>query len=341
MKKIALIPTYQPDKKLIELVEELKNNGYDTIVVNDGSSAIYENIFKECRKLSTVISYDTNMGKGFALKKGLQYIKDNYTNYIVVTLDSDGQHTVNDATKLYKYIEKNPDTLVLGKRLINKNTPLRSKLGNTITRKVFNLVSGQYIYDTQTGLRAFSDKLTNYMLSIKGNRYEYEMNILLNAKKNSIKVEELEIETIYIDNNSGSHFNTIKDSYRIYKEIIKFSLSSLLSFIIDYILYIIFLTLFKNITISNILARLISATFNYNVNRNIVFKSNDKVINTLFGYILLATTILLLNTIILNALVYLKINALIAKIFTEIILFIFSYTIQKKIIFNKEKINEN
>ena len=108
-------------------------------------------------------------------------------------------------------------------------------------------------------------------------------------------------QTIYIDNNSGSHFNTFKDSFRIYKEIFKFSLSSLFSFLIDYFLFIIF-SLFINLTISNILARIISATFNYNFNKKIVFHKNSE--KSAMKYILLAITILVFNTLILNGLVY-------------------------------------
>ena len=176
------------------------------------------------------------------------------------------------------------------------------------------------------------------MLQVEGERYEYEMNMLLNLKRNNIQAKEIEIETIYIDNNSGSHFNTLKDSFRIYKEIFKFSLSSLCSFLIDYFLFIIF-SLFINLTISNILARIISATFNYNFNKKIVFRKNGE--KSAIKYILLAITILIFNTLILNGLVYIGLNKVIAKILTEILLFSISYFIQKKIIFiGGEQVNE-
>ena len=152
-----------------------------------------------------------------------------------------------------------------------------------------------------------------------------------------IKITEIEIETIYIDNNSGSHFNTLKDSYRVYKQIIKFSLSSIMSFIIDYIFYSIFIILIGSLTISNVLARIISATTNYLINKNIVFKSNRKTSKTFVEYFLLASLILILNTLLLNIIVKAGINLFIAKIIVEIILFILSWTIQKKEIFRKER----
>ncbi len=198
MKYIALIPSFEPDDKLIKLVKELKNNKFINVVVNDGSNEKYNNIFDECKKYAKVINYDENQGKGHALKTGLKYIKDNYKESIVVTIDSDGQHRVVDAKKLCDYISKNNNILVLGKRIRNEKTPLRSKLGNAITRKIFNLISGTDIYDTQTGLRCFHSNLIDYMLQVEGERYEYEMNMLLNLKRNNIPAKEIEIETIYI-----------------------------------------------------------------------------------------------------------------------------------------------
>lgn len=220
MKYIILIPAYEPDDKLIELLKVI-NHEYETIIVDDGSGGDYKNLFEIAKKYAHVISYETNMGKGYALKKGITYIADNYQNYVIVTMDADMQHDLTDAIKLCEYVSKHPDTLVLGKRTWDKTMPLRSRLGNSITRFVFSIKTGLKIYDTQSGLRAFSDSLVNYMLNNDGNRYEYEMNVLLNLKKYRIKYHEIDINTIYIDKNKTSHFNAFKDSYLIYKEILK------------------------------------------------------------------------------------------------------------------------
>lgn len=222
MKYIILIPAYEPNHQLLKLLKEIANK-YPTIVVNDGSSKAYNDIFEAAKKYAHVMSYEKNMGKGYALKTGLNYIEDTFKNYIVVTMDADGQHKLTDAIKLCKYAEEHPDTLVLGKRSWNKRTPIRSRIGNYITRKVFKRATNLCIYDTQTGLRAFSHKLNNYMLNINGTRYEYEMNVLLNLQNHDIPFHEIPITTIYIDNNKNSHFNAIKDSYKIYKMIFKWS----------------------------------------------------------------------------------------------------------------------
>ena len=221
-KNIILIPSYEPDDKLIKLVNKLSEQEVKIIIVDDGSGPNYKKIFERCKEYSKVISYKTNQGKGFALKTGLKYIKANYQEpYIVVTMDSDGQHTIKDANRLIKECSKNTDTLFLGKRIRSGKTPLRSRLGNSITRFVYRVTTGLDVYDTQTGLRAFSDKLIDYMIEVEGNRFEYEMNVLLKCARDKMKIKEIEIETIYIDNNSGTHFNGIKDSYRIYKDIAK------------------------------------------------------------------------------------------------------------------------
>ena len=336
MTKVILIPSYEPDDKLIKLVDELKKNKLNVVVVNDGSSKEYDSIFNKIKKKVKVISYETNQGKGYALKIGLEYIKENYKDYVVVTMDSDGQHSVKDAIKLSNYAEKHPNELVIGKRIRSEKTPLRSKLGNSITMFIYRLSTGVKVYDTQTGLRAFTNELMDFMQNVEGNRYEYEMNVLLYAPSNDIKIKEIEIETIYIENNEGSHFNTIKDSYRVYKEIIKYSLSSIISFIIDYSLFALF-SIVLSITLSNIFARIISASINFTINKKIVFKSDKSILISLIEYALLAIFILVCNTLLLNLLVNIGINKFIAKLIVEISLFIISFLVQKTMIFKKKK----
>ncbi len=230
LKYIALIPAYEPDEELKNVVGDLKKYGFIVVIVDDGSGKDYEKYLDV--PADKIISYETNMGKGYALKTGYRYIKENYNNYIVVNVDCDGQHKADDAYKLCEYVKDNPNILVIGKRLRKKNVPIRSKIGNAITRFIFFTVTLRHIYDTQSGLRAFSESLMDYMMNIKGNRFEYEMNVLLYLNKNHIKHKEIEIKTIYINNNRGSHFKVFRDSFRIYKQIIKFTTKEIILFII-------------------------------------------------------------------------------------------------------------
>ena len=330
---VFLIPAYEPDEALIEVLRQL-NGAYAAVVVNDGSGASCDPVFEEASRYAHVISYEENHGKGYALKTGLSYIREHYREYIVVTMDSDGQHRVEDALTLLAAAEEDRGALILGQRTWEKDMPFKSRLGNGLTRGLFRMVSGQKIYDTQTGLRAFSCDLTDYMLGIRGDRYEYEMNVLLNLKDAGIPVREIPIETIYIDDNKGTHYHALRDSAIILREILLFIASSFSSFLIDYALFALLLFLKLPVTAANVLARLVSASYNYMINKRVVFRSGTR--SSLAGYVCLAAGILALNTALLNLLIFLGVNQYLAKICTEIVLFFVNYQVQKKLIFRKD-----
>ncbi|MCD8005399.1 MAG: glycosyltransferase family 2 protein [Oscillospiraceae bacterium] len=218
--RVALIPAYQPAEGLIDLLEELTSDGFDIIVVNDGSSPEYEEIFIKASTYAMILTHSVNRGKGAALKTGLKYIKNRYgENCTVVTMDADGQHSPLDALKVIKTAEENTDALVIGSRALDKDVPHRSQFGNTLTRLIYRLATGVSV---RAGLRAFSGSLISIILDIPGKRYEFEMNMLLILPESGIKIMEREIKTIYIDGNSSSHFDSVKDSIRIYREIFRF-----------------------------------------------------------------------------------------------------------------------
>lgn len=303
--------------------------------MNDGSNSNYDTIFKEVARYAHIISYLENKGKGYALKTGLKYIQANYTAQTVITMDSDGQHRLDDALNIATYVKEN--TIVLGSRKVNKNTPLRSTIGNTITRGVYQLITHEPVYDTQTGLRSFSTSLIPFLLSIEGDRFEYEMNVLLACPSKNIEIKEIPITSIYFENNKHSHFHTIKDSLLVYQKIIKFGGSSFLCFLLDYFLCLSIFTFTKNTIVANIGARIISATTNYKLNKYFVFKSQNK---GFIKYVLLASGILLLNTALLYFFVNIMgINIYISKIVVEIVLFIMSFLIQNKFIFQGRRQN--
>lgn len=346
MKIIALIPAYEPEENMLDLLENIKKDtDMDIVVVNDGSSDACKDIFSKAKEFAKVLEHEVNKGKGRALKTGLNYINDNYRGeYIVVTMDADGQHTIEDALKICDLVKKSPDILVLGKRFFGEDVPLRSKFGNAMTRLVYKIATGVKVYDTQTGLRAFSYKLVPLMLEIKGERYEYEINVLMECSKNNIEIKEIDIATIYINNNSGSHFNVFKDSYRIYKEIFKFCAASIICFLVDYALYCIGLvftvSLGKGLStvVSNVFARIVSSVLNFTLNKKVVFKRKGNTLKLAISYFMLALCILAGNTIVLKMFVEVfNIDTKIAKLITELIFFIISWFIQKFLIFKKKE----
>lgn len=344
--RIALIPAFEPESMLLSLIREIREAGWEIIVVNDGSGPAFSDIFKQASKQAVVLTHTKNYGKGRAIKTGLAYMKEHFVgNYTVVTMDADGQHQVSDAVRVCEAAERLPGTLFLGSRQLKDNVPLRSHFGNTVTRYVYSFSTGLRIHDTQTGLRAFGDELLPILLDIGGERYEYEMNVLLVFARKKIPMEEIKISTIYINNNASSHFDTITDSYRTYKEIIKFSASSLISFLVDYSLYGLLnaltggLGLPAGLTVSNIFARIGSASVNYAINRKLVFKSDKNIWKSAISYFALAVVILAGNTLVLNLLVeLLGMNRYVAKLLTELFFFMLSWLGQRFLIFKKEAV---
>jgi putative flippase GtrA len=338
-KVIALIPSYQPDDNIRTLVHQLSQiENMSIVVVDDGSQSPYAKLFDDLKAEALVLSYPENKGKGHALKTGLAAIQSMHPSEdtVIVTLDGDGQHTPADTLKTAAEAAAHPGSLVLGSRSFPANTPLRSRFGNTVTRWVFRLASGQKVQDTQTGLRAFTVDQIPWLLNVEGERYEYEMNVLLACREHQVTIREVPIETIYLNDNAGSHFNTLRDSWLIYKNILKFASTSFLSFLVDYGLFTLLSLAGLQTAAANISARVVSAAFNFTLNKKVVFHNHDSLVKTGLQYFALAALILAMNTVLLSFLVdTLGANRYLAKILTEITFFTFSYLVQKKLIFRR------
>lgn len=337
MNRIALIPAYMPDEKMVDIARELFSEGFEVIIVNDGSPKEYDEIFDGAACFAEVLYHESNRGKGEALKTGLKYIRmHSKAPYIIVNADADGQHKAEDIIRVADTAEVNRSSLVLGSRKLEGKVPFKSRAGNSITRLVYRFSTGSSVYDTQTGLRAYSDKLIDKLIAVKGSRYEYEMNMLMDLPQEGYEIKEVWIDTVYINNNAASHFDPVKDSAKIYKEILKFSASSLLSFGVDYALFCLLSALTGSLIFANIAARIVSGTVNFTLNRKMVFKSDKNITVAVIQYIALAVFILICNTLVLKGLTSFGLAAYLAKIITEVILFIFNYLVQHSLIFRKE-----
>lgn len=238
MERTVIIPALNPDEGLREIVErnwELENQ---IILVDDGSDKKYERLFWELGEKCIVLHHEENRGKGEAIKTALKYIKEELWECRVVgIMDADGQHLPDDMEKLLMKAAAEPMALIVGSRTIDRNVPWKSRMGSLITRRIFRMKTGVEVSDTQTGLRAFSTRLLDFMLDIEGERYEYEMNVLVTCAKANIPIIEVPIETIYHDKgNSCSHFRKVRDSVRIYRQLLKFSFVSFSSFLLDYVM---------------------------------------------------------------------------------------------------------
>ncbi len=339
-----LIPAYKPCEELfIPFLRELSEIFPHIVIVNDGSGIEYDPVFEKCKEFTLdVIHHYINKGKGSALKSGIGYIKDRMT-YIdgIITADCDGQHAVQDIIRVGKELEDHPDMLIIGGRGFDENVPFRSQLGNTVTRGLFRLSSGMKIYDTQTGLRAFSREHFDSFARLNGDRYEYEMNMLLKLRELGIKPREIKIKTIYINDNATSHYNALKDSMRIASRLLLFASGSLVSFLLDYGLFCLFSYVFSiQYWLAFIIARMISASFNYIINRKIVF-GGECPASAVVKYTALALIVMALGSGIMfvtgNFFAEASVIPVIIKAVYDTIMYFINYIIQRDFVFKVKK----
>ena len=295
---VLLIPAYRPDKKYTEFVKLLMAADYTVVSVDDGSGEDCRPLFDEAKSMGVdVIGYEENHGKGYALRYGIKHITENYPDAEgIITADCDGQHTIKDLRRVEETLKANPNKVVTGGRFAEGvKIPFRSALGNGFSRWQFKIATGVKVRDTQTGLRGFPISTAPYLLTAKGDRYEYEMNVLLRLHDWGYEIIEIPIETIYLEDNATSHYHPIRDSVRVVhqvnkyafgklfrkiKNILKFASTSMTCFAIDYILYnFVFLNIYPKewsyrVAIAYASARVISATINYFLNAKLIFKQN-------------------------------------------------------------------
>ena len=352
---VILIPSLEPDERLPAYIRELEQSGFGQIVVvDDGSSEKYHRVFSKVSEIprTTVLHHEINQGKGVALKTGYRFIQtldDSYTG--IITADSDGQHTVRDCIRLAEKLEDEKQALYLGSRDFNlPDIPPKSRSGNRITSAVFRVLYGQWLPDTQTGLRAFHREDLPFMLNVEGERYEYEMKVLIACSRSHIPMIPVEIETVYENGkNEGTHFHPIKDSIRIYKVILgsffKFMSSSLICTAIDQGLFnLLNLLVFANgmakdprlILASTVIARVVSSCTNFLLNWKYVFGKSRHPRRAFVRYVILSIGIMLSSWAGTWLLGSTGLSSTIAKLITDTILYLVSFRVQQVWVFRED-----
>lgn len=336
-----IIPSLNPNQSFIKLVRELIEQGFTNIIcVNDGSDD--PGLFNEAGELGChICTHAVNLGKGRALKTAFNYCLNSLPSLKgVLTVDGDGQHTLTSikdcANALLNNLNENK--VIMGCRTFADTNevkiPFRSKFGNIITKNILSYLCGIKVSDTQTGLRGIPYSILPQFLKIQGERYEYEMNMLIHCKDNNIRFEEVPIETIYEDNNSVSHFNPLKDSLKIYKTIFLYSFTSVLSVIIDYVLFILIYGLAGSIVLATYAARGCSSIFNFVMNRNVVFQSKNHLLSQMVKYFLLVIICGTISAFSVSTLsMYLPIPVVLIKCIIDTLLYFLNFYIQKAHIF--------
>lgn len=354
---IIVIPSLKPDNRLAQLTADLKEKGFrDIVIVDDGSGPAFQAFFDDCRAQGcTVLVHEQNCGKGAALKTAASYIRAQFgPDADMITADADGQHLPEDILKVARDMEAHPDALVLGSRDFGKGTPWKSLFGNRITSVFFLLTCGRWVKDTQTGLRGIPASLMELSETEEGDRYEYEMNFLMDACLTH-PFHTTTIQTVYFDDNKGSHFHPVRDAARVYARFIRFLVSSVGGFLVDILMFMLFLyllggdasatTTMQNtgvfdmppeavrIVIATVLARLCSGIANFLLNKFYTFRSKKKAPGEAVRYGILFVCQMAASACF-TALVNMLLQAPApSKIMVDIVLFFISYRIQRAWVF--------
>lgn len=357
-RSVMLIPSLEPDERLPRYVSSLLDAGFpQVVIVDDGSAAPYQSIFQQLEATDgcTVLHHPVNKGKGVALKTGYAWIRVHCPEAAgVITADADGQHTVGDCLKLSQAIETGKRRLYLGSRDFSlPHVPPKSRFGNRLTSFVFMMLYGQWLQDTQTGLRGFTMEDLPFMEAVAGERFEYEMNVLISCARSRLPMVPVAIETVYENENAGTHFHPIRDSLRIYKVIFgsffRFAGASLLSFLIDQAGYWLFSRILLGgiglsggtlIWTSGLLARVISSVCNFLLNRHLVFKLKGSAKAAVWRYGVLCLGIIGLSNLGVTVLDALGMNDRLAKVLCDTLLYFLSFRLQDRWVFQEGNVHE-
>lgn len=341
MRPYIIIPAYKPDPALVGLVKELSSHGLQLIIVNDGSGSSYRGTFEQCQQIDKVmvLEHAVNLGKGQALKTAFNYFLNNAASNCqgVVTADADGQHLVEDILKVCAQLESTPQALCLGMRNFSTGVPFRSRFGNNLTRFIFKLLIGHSLQDTQTGLRGIPRHFLKTLLKTNSSGYDFELDMLISASKQKVKMIEIPIQTVYKDDNKSSHFNPLVDSLKIYFVFFRFLIFSIVSGLLDFLAFSVAYLIFGQVLFSETLARIFSGTCNFLLNKELVFKSKERILPEALKYATLCLVNLVFSYGLISSLVFLGANVYASKLIALTGLFIANFAIQKVLVFSKDE----
>ena len=186
------------------------------------------------------------------------------------------------------------------------------------------------------------------MTEVEGERYEYEMKVLIACSRAGIPMIPVTIETIYENNNEGTHFHPIRDSWRIYKVILgsffRFMGSSLFCVLVDQVIFnVLNLAVFANgeaknsqiILLCTCIARCVSATLNFTLNRKFVFKLKEHAGKAFLKYVLVSVAIMLASAGGTWMLSRIGLSSLLAKMIVDTALYFVSYRMQQRWVFRE------
>jgi glycosyltransferase involved in cell wall biosynthesis len=341
---IVLVPAYEPDERLVDLARELRatDASLHVLIVDDGSGPAFESVFAAAAaEGAEVIGHPCNRGKGFALKAGFRHVLEHQPGEAVVCADSDGQHRVADILRVAARVAVTDAAVVLGGRRFAGEVPARSRLGNAVSRRAFRFATGVDVHDTQTGLRGYRADQLEALTRVKGDRFEYELNALVGTAESGAGIDELEIETVYLEHNASSHFRPIVDSVRVMRPLGKYLAASFGSFLLDTVVLQLLFIVSGSLFWSVVGARAVSASANFALNRRLVFRAGGergRLRSQILRYAALALTLLASNYVWLHALTDFGVPLLAAKVATELALYVIGFQVQRGYVFARARV---
>lgn len=349
MKQALLIPLYQPGEKVLPFLGQFQPGDFARmIVVDDGSGSKYQSVFGAIKATNRfdVISYPQNGGKGHALKTAVRYIVEHCPEIQgIVTADGDGQHSYPDILKIRDSLNAHPTSLIMGVRdFKGKGVPHHNKVGNKLSACYFRLATRVKLDDTQTGLRGIPLSLFPLALASRGERYEYEMNFLMEAVREA-PLEQVAIQTIY-DDNKSSHFHPVRDSIRIYKVPLLYIIVALLSEAIDLGFFALFTAIgpseiIYKILVATIASRLLSGTFNFALECFLVFENEGGFAKKLGKYALVFFVNMGLSFGLTYAFNFLPTSLTFIKFIVDLALFLANYFLARGWVFALKAVYKN
>jgi glycosyltransferase involved in cell wall biosynthesis len=188
-----VIPTYNEVKAIGPIVSALDKRGFRIVVIDDGSR---DKTIVEANKFGAeIIAYAKNAGKGRCIREGLEYAMKNGCE-VAITMDGDGQHSLNDIDKFLDEYKRSEADLILGNRLHNpKNMPFIRRCTNSIMSFMISLLITKKVDDSQCGYRLISRKGIEKM-QLTTTKYEIESEMLMEAKRRGLKMSAVNIDSI-------------------------------------------------------------------------------------------------------------------------------------------------
>lgn len=214
----VIIPTYNNEKTLLDVVKRTLSKCPDIIIIDDGSTDSTPKILESIKEQVDIITYQPNRGKGYALKQGLSHARKKGYDY-AISIDSDGQHRPEEIDRFTKRADRHGDEriLIVGSRNLRaEGMPKGNTFANKFSNFWFTMQTGQHLEDTQTGYRLYQLNALPKMGLIT-NRYESELELLVFSAWRGVHIMSEDITVYYPPKGQRvTHFRPYRDFARIF-----------------------------------------------------------------------------------------------------------------------------